>query len=195
MSILSTLQTEMDKLLLCYKQACSQRSNLTLQISSTDTWAAKANNASIRKQILDLDIKIAKLKIFTDLKTSELRTHLDALAKFTQFLQPILKAGYIVYDDGKLAYTAQQLKFLKANNDFMKGFCFHNPTLYEEAEIYFRTQGISLKNKIMPGNPEMLSDEYKKYIESDFTDLRGYCFDKTIALVAHYNIGVSHSFK
>ena len=190
MSTLEKVQQELTQLYIELAQCNTKKDALEKQLNPSPTWATKAKNANIRGQILEIESQITKLSKVINTKTIEAEKILIGKEKFDKFLQPIIDAGYLVYDDGQYAYTAQQLRILEECNEVTEGYCLHNPKLFERAKKFFRSQGVSLKSKKLPGNPCLLSTEYKRYITLIASDLRDCCFGNIAPLTVIYDVGI-----
>lgn len=180
MTSINIMQSEMAFMLSELEHIERHTRLLLAQFSVDSTWKTKTNE-NFHKKISKLNKQHIKLREQIIIKSSIIKTHIDAEKKFKKFLEPIIEAGYVVYDDGEYAYTAQQIQFMKLHNEFADGYFFHEPILYEKANEFFCHNRVSLKSKILPGNLELLSDDYKKYIAT-YSDLRDHCFGRTYPL-------------
>jgi hypothetical protein len=190
MTTFEKVEKELIQLYTALTQCDTQKKVLESQLDPNPTWATKAKNANIRDQIAGIQTQISKLKKTIDTKTTEAEKLLIGKEKFAKFLEPILKAGYLVYDDGEYAYTAQQFKILQSCNEISEGCYLHNPKLYKRASKFFRSQGISLKTSKLPGNPVLLDPEYKRFITQVGSDLRACCFGNIAPLTVIYDGGI-----
>lgn len=150
MCSIDKLQKEIDDCNVNISQKQSDLEMLKNQLSAVDTWSTKVKNGNIRTQMSKIQATITELQKIVNTMVESLELQKSKRKQFDEFLKPIIDAGYIVYDDGEKAYTAQQLKFLKDHNNISRGCCLHNPELFENAEIYFASRGYSLGSDIFP---------------------------------------------
>jgi len=204
MSVLSdigSLQKNIDELGANIAQKQIELDVLIKRLSTIDTWSTKVKNGIIRKQMFDVQNIIYELqkKLCDTVKSLELQE--TKRKQFAEFLQPIIDAGFLVYDDGEIAYTAQQLRFLKKHNEITEGSCLHNPELFKKAEKYFVSVGYTLcsknennANTIFPGDLSQLDTKYKNYVNKSLTSLRDCCFNNNRRLTIEYSNGFSLMF-
>lgn len=191
---INKLQKKIDDCCVNIAQKQSDLEMLKNQLSAVDTWSTKVKNGNIRTQISKVQAAITELQTIVNFMVESLELQKSKRKQFDEFLKPILDAGYLVYDNGEKAYTAQQLKFLKDHNNISRGCCLHNPELFENAEIYFVSRGYSLgcpkysekASEVFPGDPSLLSSKYVEYINKTYTDLRNCCFGKERKLSVVY---------
>jgi hypothetical protein len=149
------------------------------QLSPTENWSTRVKNGTLRLQIEKLQKDIYQLQTSIDMMQQRLRKEEETKRQFDLFLQPIIEAGFLVYDNGKNAYTAQQLRNLKEFNEVSVGCCLVNPKMFEKAEIYFASKGYNLNSGDLPGDLSLLSEKYKNYISKMYTCLHSSFLDKS----------------
>jgi phage-related protein len=145
------------------------------QISPIDNWSTRVKNGTLRTQRQTIQQGIDDLRACIDSVSQLLQEEKEKKKNFEVFLQPIVDAGFLVYNDGKHAYTAQQLKIIRNLNNVDSGCCLVNPKIFEKASDYFSSLGYSLDSEDLPGDSSLLPENYRGFITSIYSNLHD-CF-------------------
>jgi hypothetical protein len=145
------------------------------RLSPRETWSSKVHNGTLHLQIKKLQSEIDELQDSKTVLVEQLKKEEETKKNFDSFLRPIVEAGFLVFDNGKFAYTAQQLRVLKGLNDLSYGCHWVKPSIFEKAEVFLASKGFSLDSGDLPGDSSLLSEIYQKHISNTYTCLR-YCF-------------------
>lgn len=139
------------------------------QISPIDNWSTRVKNGTLKNHLIKIQNDIDELQASISCVNQKLKDTEQKERNFESFLQPIIKAGFLVYKDGKYAYTAQQLKILRGINEIDHGCCLVNPKIFDKADDYFSSLGYRLDSPDLPGDSDLLPEDYQKYIKSIFS--------------------------